>query len=619
MPLYTVVIIENPESPHPFIQILPSLHQHADLTDAIKANGVPDALKSETTINFDAFEVKFVTVSPKNDKFLTVLANHPEVHSIFIVIETNNVDLRAADEQNLREMMAQIPKAAFPNCCIVNMFEESTVFKPRDAAFQCTDFLKKYCDNHGFASPCNHMIVSIKIWQAIVSPAKWMAISGARIDFIPREYCDDYADTKKGFTAFVDKIRHAQPLTAKNLEILACWRRLSELLYPRRTEDASKLLLSCLSENALTVVAAYARKRNLKGGKLDQADYQREVELWDVKDVKIATELRILCKLEHGVVIPKKTPPKPTVTAEIKPPEVKAIPKPPKKAIPNGSTLTVYITGPSDSDKLLLLTAINLVHLHKTFDDALKNGKEVKFDESNDHITDYGQHKIRFVAKESLTKLTGLDDDQVHGFIITVAKPDDNELRSSLGRLIRSKFENACIGCTFSRTADVEMKTINETMIATMAEIQAQHALTMAPRQFCIDKSLVQQILQHKADKNSTMEEKKSTWETMKSGINAFIESLHQLEPITQPDLRIADNWRALCDAFRPHARHRDPETLRLMATIADNCLTGLAIHCRKSKGDAQQFDDNELLVAVNLWKTKDAKVASALQTIFSK
>uniref|UniRef100_A0A7E4ZT94 Phage protein n=1 Tax=Panagrellus redivivus TaxID=6233 RepID=A0A7E4ZT94_PANRE len=115
------------------------------------------------------------------------------------------------------------------------------------------------------------------------------------------------------------------------------------------------------------------------------------------------------------------------------------------------------------------------------------------------------------------------------------------------------------------------------------------------------------------------MEEKKSTWETMKSGINAFIESLHQLEPITQPDLRIADNWRALCDAFRPHARHRDPETLRLMATIADNCLTGLAIHCRKSKGDAQQFDDNELLVAVNLWKTKDAKVASALQTIFSK
>uniref|UniRef100_A0A7E4VCA8 G domain-containing protein n=1 Tax=Panagrellus redivivus TaxID=6233 RepID=A0A7E4VCA8_PANRE len=272
-------------------------------------------------------------------------------------------------------------------------------------------------------------------------------------------------------------------------------------------------------------------------------------------------------------------------------------------------TYQVLIVGSSAVGKSSLLNIISCMQQHSAVD---ANGEMTTIKDCANCVIDYNTHSIRYISKDELV----IEESEIHGLMIVVENSTlelsyaaDNLIRETISRLPRRVVKNCCIVNMFTQTETFGINEAQQQMHEFVTTFCDQHALSVLPSFICVDTV---------ANMNQSTDNSKvcqGSFESSKRDIEKFLKTVQTIKPITPADLTVADNWKSLCAAFRPHYQKRDAEALRLMATIAKNCLTGVAIYCRKNL----PLREDEWLAVVNHWSSKDKKVAAALRHLNSE
>uniref|UniRef100_A0A7E4VJQ8 DHC_N2 domain-containing protein n=2 Tax=Panagrellus redivivus TaxID=6233 RepID=A0A7E4VJQ8_PANRE len=264
--------------------------------------------------------------------------------------------------------------------------------------------------------------------------------------------------------------------------------------------------------------------------------------------------------------------------------------------VPKLHTFTVIVIGNPNAVKSTFLNSIGVV---QHGDVATNNATFAAFHGLDSSCIDYSTCIIRYISKDEL----GIEEFDIHGIIILIenntlelSNTSDNQIRDTFSRFPRRAVKNCCIVNMFKPIETFGMDAAQQQMREFVTTFRNQHALTDSPSFICVDA--------------------KANIETSKFDIEKFIEIVQTVQPVTQDDLRVRIKWKRLCDTFRPHYKDRDPDALRLIATVAANTLTGLAIYCRVNKGDALPLCDDNWPNAVSYWSLKDEQVATALQQL---
>uniref|UniRef100_A0A7E4V2J7 Non-specific protein-tyrosine kinase n=1 Tax=Panagrellus redivivus TaxID=6233 RepID=A0A7E4V2J7_PANRE len=596
-------------------------------TEKVAKNAVPVGI-----INYGSYDIKLVNIVP--DTTPLDLSLHPTLHGFIFVFENEMTPVPFIAKKDLRNLLEMVHRSAARNCCIVNIFTQNASFKSTEASNQLLKFIDAFCKVHELKDRISHFCVD----------------KSAVLNHQEHTPPDHASNIKYFIQGFILPVTNS-PVTRNELKIVESLKKMGDILHRKQIQSDESIdrLLASIADRTMSDNALYFRKYLKTAVPLATNEWKTAVN-WkiDADLLEIVREIGSYLKAEVSSALEKlksksifdmmsdSGDQSTQVTGNIN--GIDEINKEPtlstasqisnfvftqanesnsQLAIRTSTALpskNVLIVGSSALNKKLL-NCVNCVRQHESFDDVVSNASMITFQDSDDYVMDYGTHTIRYIGRDEL----GTEEFDLHGCVIVVenstselSNSTDNHVRNTFSRLPRCAVENCCIVNTFTPTDTFGMNDAEQQMRELVTKFCDQHALTNRPSFICIDAVVIDTIHHHNVSENPNVYQ--SAYAASKRGIEQFLQTIQAAQPNTPGDLENSANWARLCDAFRSHRTCRDPEVLRLMATIAETCLTGLAIYCRKNKGDTLPLRDDEWPAALSYWNSKADDVASMLK-----
>uniref|UniRef100_A0A7E4ZQY9 G domain-containing protein n=1 Tax=Panagrellus redivivus TaxID=6233 RepID=A0A7E4ZQY9_PANRE len=340
-----------------------------------------------------------------------------------------------------------------------------------------------------------------------------------------------------------------------------------------------------------------------------------------------------------------------------------------KLSAPKPHTYTVLVIGSSGAGKSTLLNSIYCMQQHGTLEHAANN--EIKcilpvtleetgeaFDgiyENNDnehyasvgqsvtqhpkdYVLDYGTFKIRFVDTPGITDTRGFDQDaenikfiqehllklkEVHAVMFVIKNSEvklsaefENTMLALFGILPRTAIQNCFFVYTFA-APDFQPGAARTPLTTLLAKFSKQHNVELSldtSNEYCVDNGILRKLLHcQKSSERFAISSYADYWKANSESISRMFQDVTKVNPILCEDFKLAAKMKELGDVLRPYGKgdkgKLTSDAKRLMASVANGSLHGIAIYCRNKSEGEKSIGNDEWETVQEVWRAKDEGV----------
>uniref|UniRef100_A0A7E4W8N4 SET domain-containing protein n=1 Tax=Panagrellus redivivus TaxID=6233 RepID=A0A7E4W8N4_PANRE len=261
-----------------------------------------------------------------------------------------------------------------------------------------------------------------------------------------------------------------------------------------------------------------------------------------------------------------------------------------------------------------------------------------------DYVIDYGDFKVRFVDTPGLGDTRGFTQDEhnieyiqdhlltlpdIHGFMFVVKNTEtklsmefENALDALFGLLPKAALKNCSFVYTFTSANNFVPGSVHTPLSTYVNNFNKKHnvsELLLDDNQFCVDNDAVRELFVYRSGycQVSALSQYRRSWDGSKKSIEEFLAHVKASKPISQRDLALTAKLRTLGKHLRTHViRDTSSEVRRLMASVIEGPMNGVAIYCAKKKGDAVPLKKGEWKAAAKHFEDTVPDIAAIMNDI---